>query len=127
MDEERIRVLNMLKEGKITPDEAMRILEAMETVPDKEVEAPQSRAKWLRVKVTDLKTGRAKVSVNLPMGIVDWALRTGTRVASIGGTDLNGMGIDVEGLRAAISYGLKGKIVDVTDDDGSEHVEVIIE
>lgn len=127
MDEERVRVLNMLKEGKINPEEALKILEAMETVPDKDTEMPQTKAKWLRVRVTDLKSEKAKVSVNLPMGLVDWALRAGTRFASLGGVDLNGMGVDAEGLRAAISSGLKGKIVDVIDDEDGQHVEVILE
>ncbi len=128
MDQERIRVLNMVKEGKVAAEEAVKILEALETAPDEASGVPETKAKWFRLRVTDLKTGKAKVSLNLPMGIVDWALRTGTRVASsFGGPDLNGMGIDVEGLRAVLSHGVKGKFLDVTDDEQGMHVEITIE
>lgn len=129
MDEEKIRILNMVKEGKLTVEEATKLLEALDAGPADDVEAPQGqgKAKWFRVRITDTKTNRPKVSVNLPIGIVDWALRTGSRVAAFGGADLGGMGINLEELRAAINYGLKGRIVDVTDEDESQHVEIIVE
>jgi hypothetical protein len=126
VEEERVRVLNMVKEGKITVEEAMKILEALGT-PEEEPEAPQSKARWLRVRITDLKTNKPKVSVNLPIGLVDWALRTGTKVASFGGVDLNGMGVNLEELRSAINYGLKGKIIDVVDEEEQTHIEVLVE
>lgn len=126
MEEEKVRVLNMVKEGKITVDEAMKILEAL-GAPEEEPELPQSKSKWFRVRVTDLKTNRPKVSVNLPIGLVDWALRTGTKVASVGGVDLNGMGVNLEELRSAINFGLKGKIIDVTDEEEQTHVEIVVE
>ncbi len=128
MDEERIRVLNMLKDGKLTVDEATKLLEAMQEAPEKDIRETQAnKAKWFRVKVTDLATGKPKVAVNLPMMIVDWALKVGPRAASLGGVDLNSMGVDLEELRSVISYGLRGKIVDVTDDDSSTHVEITVE
>lgn len=125
--EERVRILNMVKGGKITPEEGMKLLEALETSTGEDVEAPQGKAKWLRIRVTDMKTNRPKVSVNLPIGIVDWALRTGSRVAAFGGADLNGMGVNLEELRAAINFGLKGKIIDVTDEEEGHHVEIVVE
>lgn len=126
MEDERVRVLNLVKEGKLSVDEATKILEALNTTED-EPEVPQSKAKWFRVRVTDLKTNRPKVSVNLPFGLVDWALRTGSKFASVGGVDLGGMGIDLEELRSAINYGLRGKIVDVVDEEDQVHVEVVVE
>lgn len=126
MEEEKIRILNMVKEGTITVEEATKLLEALET-PQEEPEISGSKAKWFRVRITDLKTNRAKVSVNLPIGLVDWALRAGTKVASFGGVDLNGMGVNLEELRSAINYGLKGKIIDVVDEEEQTHVEVSVE
>jgi len=128
LDEERIRILSMVKEGKITVEEATKLLEALESsaVEDEEL-PPQGKAKWLRIRVSDVKTNKPKVSVNLPIGIVDWALRTGSRVAAFGGADLNGMGINLEELRAAINFGLRGRIIDVTDDEQSQHVEIVVE
>ncbi len=127
MEEERVRILAMVKEGKISPEEGIKLLEALETSTEDQVESPQSKAKWFRVRVTDVKTNRPKVTVNLPIGLVDWALRTGSKVAAFGGADLNGMGINLDELRAAINFGLKGKIIDVTDEEDGEHVEIIVE
>jgi hypothetical protein len=128
MEEERVRILGMVKEGKITPEEGIKLLEALETSTEDQADlAPSGKAKWFRVRVTDVKTNKPKVTVNLPIGLVDWALRTGSRVAAFGGADLNGMGINLEELRAAINFGVRGKIIDVTDEDGGEHVEIIVE
>ncbi len=128
MEEERVRILAMVKEGKITPEEGIKLLEALEiSVEDQAMESTQGKAKWFRVRITDTRTNKPKVTVNLPISLVDWALRTGTKVASFGGADLNGMGINVEELRAAINFGLKGKIVDVMDEESGDHVEVTVE
>jgi hypothetical protein len=126
VEEEKIRILNMVKEGTITAEEATKLLEALET-PQEEPEISGSKAKWFRVRITDLKTNKVKVSVNLPIGLVDWALRAGTKVASFRGVDLNGMGVNLEELRSAINYGLKGKIIDVVDEEEQTHVEVSVE
>ena len=128
MEEERVRILAMVKEGKITPEEGIKLLEALEiSAEDQAMESTQGKAKWFRVRITDTRTNKPKVTVNLPISLVDWALRTGTKVASFGGADLNGMGINVEELRAAINFGLKGKIVDVMDEESGDHVEVTVE
>ena len=127
MEEERVRILGMVKEGKITPEEGIKLLEALETSTEDQVDTTQGKAKWFRVRITDVKTNRPKVSVNLPIGLVDWALRTGSRVAAFGGADLNGMGINLEELRAAINFGVRGKIIDVIDEDQGQHVEIIVE
>lgn len=128
MEEERVRILAMVKEGKITPEEGIKLLEALEvSTEDQAMESAQGKAKWFRVRITDTRTNKLKVTVNLPISLVDWGLRTGAKVASFGGADLNGMGINVEELRAAINFGFRGKIVDVTDEESGDHVEVTVE
>lgn len=128
MDEERIRILQMLKEEKISVDEALKLLEGLE-VPAEEVpvDMPAGRAKWLRIRVTDLGKDKPKVMVNLPARLVDWALKAGNKFAAIGGVDMDGMGVDLNELRAALLHGIRGKIVDVIDEDEKVHVEVLIE
>jgi hypothetical protein len=37
------------------------------------------------------------------------------------------MGVNLEELRSAINYGLKGKIIDVVDEEDQTHVEIIVE
>ncbi|MBP8614008.1 MAG: hypothetical protein KBI40_04035 [Firmicutes bacterium] len=128
MDEERLRVLQMLKEGKITAEEAVGLLEAMDLPTDvAESDVPQTPAKWLRIRVTDLGSNKPKVMVNLPMKLVNWALKTGNKFSSVGGVDIDDMGVDLNELSEALSYGFRGKLIDVVDEDEGQHVEIVIE
>lgn len=93
MNEHRRQILEMLAAGKITADEAERLLAALE--PDagattsaagakESGTAPKSRAKYLRVLVeadeqmTGMK-GQTTVNVRVPMQL----LRAGVRLASL--------------------------------------------
>ena len=128
MDEERLRVLQMLKEGKITAEEAVGLLEAMDLPTDvAESDVPQTPAKWLRIRVTDLGSNKPKVMVNLPMKLVNWALKTGNKFSSVGGVNIDDMGVDLNELSEALSYGFRGKLIDVVDEDEGQHVEIVIE
>ncbi len=128
MEEERIRVLQMLKEGKISVDESLKLLEALEsTTAEIEVSDFQSAPKWLKVRITEPGKDKPKVMVNLPIALVDWALRAGNRFASLGGVNLDEMGVDLKGLREALVQGTKGKIIDVMDEDDGNHIEIVME
>jgi hypothetical protein len=125
--EERMQILKMIQEGKITADEGAKLLEALnasakaEKRPPAVPGAPSSDARWFRVRVTDLRSGRNKVNVNIPMGLVNVGLKMGARFAP------NLEGVNLEEMMAAIKSGASGKIMDVTDEDSGEHVEIYVE
>jgi hypothetical protein len=128
--EERMQILKMIQEGKITADEGARLLEALNASAKAEKRppappvvpgAPSSDARWFRVRVTDLRSGRNKVNVNIPMGLVNVGLKMGARFAP------NMVGVNLEEMMAAIKSGASGKIMDVTDEDSGEHVEIYVE
>ena len=125
MDDERIRILKMVEEHKITAEDAAKLLSALE-MPTKTGEVSASpKARWLRIRVTDTVTGRNKVNVNVPMGVISAAGKLG---ASFGLQKyMEKEGIDVDEIIEAIRTGAEGKLVDVTDEDGTEHVEVFME
>jgi hypothetical protein len=77
--------------------------------------------RWFRVRVTDSDTGKVRVNVRLPVGVVNAGLKMGMRFAP----QVEGM--DIEALTAMINSGEIGQIVDVVDDKDGEHVEVFIE
>lgn len=79
-------------------------------------------AKWFRVCVTDLKTGKSKANVTLPMGVVNFGLKMGAKFAP---ADLEG--VDLDEIKLAIESGGTGKIVDVEDAEKGEHVQVFVE
>jgi hypothetical protein len=68
--------------------------------------------------VTDTRTGRAKATVNLPLGLVDAGLNIAAQYVP---------GINFDDLAEAIKSGAEGKIIDVTDEEDGEHVEIYVE
>ncbi len=129
--EERLKILQLLQEGKITADQAARLLEALETSAAQAKGAPRPPSppsppaagggRWLRVRVTDTDTGKTRVNVRLPLNLVASGIRMGMRFAP----EIEGL--DVNELMSFIQSGESGHLVDVYDDEDGEHVEVYIE
>ena len=117
--EERMKILDMVREGKISPEEGARLLQALQAGAKKTSGGREPR--WLRVRVTDLQTNRTKVSVNIPMGLVSVGMRMGARFAP------SNANFDYQGVMDAIKSGATGKIVDIEDQDESEHLEIWVE
>jgi DUF4097 and DUF4098 domain-containing protein YvlB len=76
MSEERMRILHMLAEGKLTPDDAEKLLQALEVKPRESEVVNQNRSmdvkgKYLFVQV-DPKEGKSseRVSVKVPLALV---------------------------------------------------------
>ena len=120
--EERMQILKMIEEGKISPEEGARLLSALGREKKPSGPSPSgSNARWFRVRVTDTETGRSKVNVNIPMGLVNVGVKMGARFIP------EDAGIDIEELFEQIRSGAHGKIVEVTDEQSGEHVEIFIE
>ena len=127
--EERLKVLKMVQEGKITAEMGAELLKALDVTSKKaEAEARasvgfpgQSGGKFFRVRVTDTDTGRARVNIRLPLGMVNAGLRMGMRFSP------EVEGLDATRMAEALASGETGKIMDVYDDEDGEHVEVYIE
>ncbi len=129
--EERLKILQLLQEGKITADQAARLLEALETSAAQAKGTPRppvppsppaaGSGRWLRVRVTDTDTGKTRVNVRLPLNLVASGIRMGMRFAP----EIEGL--DVNELMSFIQSGESGHLVDVYDDEDGEHVEVYIE
>lgn len=117
--EERIKILQMIQDGKISPEDGAKLLSALNESGQAKPRAGRlSDARMIRIRVTDKFTGKSKVSVNLPLGLVD----AGLNIAS---NFVPNMGVDE--ISSAIRDGLTGKIIDVVDEEDGEHVEIFIE
>lgn len=125
--EERMKILKMIQEGKITAEEGAKLLAALREsrgksgAPGKTGFSMGGNRGWLRVRVTDMASGKTKVNVNLPLGLMDAGLRIGAQYAP----ELQG--IDLEQLANEVKSGGTGKIIDVIDEEDGEHVEIFIE
>ncbi len=116
--EERLRILEMLREGKLSVEEADRLLAALQ--PERPSAGPRGRL--LRVRFEGQRGEEVKFAV--PLSLADMVLRylpKGLRVT------VNNQEMDVARLLAEVrDSGTLGKIVDVTDSRGG-HVEIIVE
>lgn len=125
--EERIKVLRMIQDGKITASEGARLLAALteikSSVPPRPAAPPPPGpgARWFRVRVTDTNSGRVRVNIRLPIAVVTTGLKLGARFSP------EVEGLDMELLSESIRSGETGQIVDVYDAHDGEHVEVFLE
>lgn len=88
--------------------------------PTKEDGEGSTGASWLRVRVSDTKTGKSKVTVNVPLRLVRYGLAIGRRYSP----ELKGLDWDeINGFLGAE----KGMLVDVLDEEDGEHVQVFVD
>lgn len=120
--EEKMQILKMIESGQITAEQGADLLAALEQADDKaKTKGKAGKAQWFRVRVTDLKTGKRKVNVNIPMGLVSVGVRMGAKFAP----DVEGL--DLAQILQAVQDGALGKIVEVEDTEDGEHVEIFVE
>ncbi len=125
-NEERIKVLKMVADGKISAEEAAVLLETLDEAPAASSKAqpgptPGQPGRYFRVRVTDTDTGKVRVNVRLPVGVINAGMKLGMKFAP------QVEGVDYHEIAEMIQSGETGKIVDVEDDKDGEHVEVFIE
>jgi hypothetical protein len=124
--EERMKILRMIEEGKLTAEEGAKLLSALSesrtrAAPGGSLGRGAGGARWLRVRVTDVATGRSKATVQIPIGLMEAGMKIGAHFApEVDGVDMNQ-------LMDALRSGMTGKIVDVIDDEDGEHVEIFVE
>jgi len=123
--DERMQILKMIEEGKISAEEGAKLLAALSAGGKTDVTRREAGGgaspKQFRVRVTDLATGRNKVNINIPMSLVNVGLKMGARFAP------EVEGINFDEVMAAIKSGSQGKIVDVVDEEDGERVEIYVE
>jgi hypothetical protein len=118
--EERLMILRMVEEGKISPEEGAKLLAAIGENQETTVQADADTfdmSRMLHIRVTDTVTGQQKVNVNVPIGLVRLGLRFVPESADV----------DVAAITAALDSGTRGRIVDVMAEEDGKHVEIFIE
>ena len=119
--EERMRILKMVENGQISAGEGAKLLAALSSSARPKAPSAPGQAKWLRVRVIDLNSGRSKVNVNIPMSLVNVGIKMGARFAP----DVEGL--DFDEVMEAIRSGAQGRIVDVVNEEDGERIEILIE
>ena len=120
--EERMKILKMIEDEKISAEEGAKLLSLLGSSGQKHT--PRARAgsaRTLRVRVTDVKTGRSKASVQRPLSLVDAGMKIGAHFAP----EIEG--VELDQVMEAFQAGMTGKIIDVVDEVDGEHVEIFID
>jgi len=126
LKEEKLQILKMIEERKITPEEGINLLDALENVEETYVDNKQ--AKWLKIKVFD-PDDNTKVNVTIPIALIDVGMKMAGKfgpafVPELKEADINEN--DLKELFEAIKNGAMGKLVDIESEDG-EKVEIVVE
>lgn len=111
MNNERRQILQMVSDGKIGPDEAERLLDALNRGGSEEptVTQPTGKPKWLRVEIKcdpDQHNGRESVNVKVPLAL----LKAGVKLSSL----------MPEGARSKMSAHMDSHGLDLSDLDGEK-------
>lgn len=120
---ERMQILKMVEAGQISAEEGVRLLHALDEADEKAQTASSGpgNARWFRVRVTDLATGKHKVNVNIPIGLVNVGMRLGAKFAPNVGSE------EMEQILKAVKEGVQGRIIEVEDAEDGERVEIYVE
>jgi len=119
LTDERNRILRLVESGNVTAEEAIRLLDAIES--KQEHTDTRKHKRIARVRVTNLATNLQKANVTIPVSLIDVGLRLGTRlVPQIRGSAL-------EDLLRAIESGTTGRLLDLQDLEEGERVEIFAE
>lgn len=120
MSEERMRILKMLEEGKVTVDQATELIKAAEASLREESPLAEGKPKWLRIRVSSGDS--EKVNVNLPLSLARVALKFIPQQAK---GQMEEQGFDMDALLSEVTETKIGKLVEV--EDGDDHVSIWIE
>ena len=105
MKEEKMKILHMLAEGRITPDEADLLWETLESSA-----SPPKTPEWLCIRVEE--KGMERIKVNIPIGLARMGVALLPESAMV---RINEKGIDLYGILD--EKVTTGKIVDIREDD----------
>ncbi|MCT4660980.1 MAG: hypothetical protein N4A40_03895 [Tissierellales bacterium] len=122
-NEEKLLILKMIEDGKISSTEALDLLEAVDS---KSVDLTKSNGnvKWLKVRVTE--GDKTKVNVNIPASLVDVGLKIAQKMSpEMKEAHLDAINFDE--IADAVKNGAEGKIVDIYDEEENQKVEVFVE
>lgn len=122
--EERLRVLQMIEDGKVSAAEGARMLCCgEEPVPSEQTEQSSvgQTPRWIRVMVTDLGSGKTRVNVKLPVNLMSTGVKMGAHLSA----DLHEM--NMQQINDYIKRGVTGQVMEVVDDDEGEKVAIYLE
>lgn len=121
--EERMQILKMLQEGRITADQANELLSALEQPAPPREPSVHRQSRFFRVTVRE--NNNVKVNVNIPLDLVRALSHLIPKDALKVGHGSEAHTIDLDSVIQAVEDGAQGKIVEVHDDD--TQIEIFVD
>jgi hypothetical protein len=119
INEERNRILQMIEAGQVSAAEAARLLDTLNADRDRGVE--RNRSRLVRIRVSDLNSGRQKVNVSIPVGLLNVGLKLGARLGPPNDDEARTQ------LLRSIENGVTGRLLEWHDYAESERIELFVE
>lgn len=123
MSEEKRIILEMVKDGKISVDEAELLLEKAnpgESIDETSVAKKSSSKKFLRIRVTE--EDEVKVNIKIPIVLA----KVGLKFIPKGKLKVNGEQISADQIMEMIHEGTEGEIVNIDNEDKGKNVKITI-
>jgi hypothetical protein len=123
MSEEKRLILEMVKEGKISVEEAEQLLEKAnpgESIDDTTGVKKQDSKKFLRVRVTE--EDKVKANIKIPIGLA----KVGLKIIPKEKLTVNGEQIDVDEILRMIKEGTEGELVNIDAEDKGKNYKINI-
>ena len=82
---ERLQVLKLIEEGKISASEAVSMLDAASNLandPGQSTDVSSEPARYVHILVTDLDTGKARVNIRMPINLVNTGIKMGAHLST---------------------------------------------
>lgn len=118
----------MVEEKKISAEEAAKLFDALGAENAKTQEGSTARGnlagKQLKLRVSDLDTGRVRVNLTIPVGIAH-IIQSLIPPAEL--KKLEDQGFQITAILSAVHDGMTGKVFEVEDQEHRKHVEMSIE
>lgn len=107
MNDDRLQILKMVQEGKVSPEEAAKLLEAVE-----QPESKRPKPKSVRLVIME---GTKTQTVILGLGLVQWILKLPTTAFYVGV-------FEKDDILAAIEKGTVGRVLEA--EEGNRRFEI---
>ena len=114
--QEKLEVLNMIKNGTVSPEQGMRLIEAIESSGKKDSSPESSREgpRWLNIEIRTKASGKYKslTPIRIPMSLLKLFFRFIPKDSSVPGS-----GSSLEGILELLET---GKPLDLYTEEGEE-------
>lgn len=118
---ERLEVLKMIEQGKVSPEEGLKLIEALNSDFDSTI----SKRRVVRIKLLDTENN-AKVDFKIPSNFIkmlaNFVSKFTDRIDFKKAKDF-----DIDNFIKLINSGFTGKVFSAQSDDGKEQIEIYVE